>query len=197
MGTSARLRHERQSIVMALMEAQHHSAPKVRAVPYNAPRSQMAARAVVARPGVLQDPEPQGRAVTDGYVSAPVPSVAPRVLAAPAAEAVHSRTLSFLLDGALVEKEKRRKRELEELAARVRAVGPAAWRHSSSSAGKKRKRKKRRKKRLPRSSSSTCRCPTTGRISGSRRLDHLSVSFCVGVSLSSVLEQYQVVRPSR
>ena len=32
------LRHERQSIAMALAEAHHHSEPKVGAVPHDAPR---------------------------------------------------------------------------------------------------------------------------------------------------------------
>ena len=70
----AMLRHERQSVAMSLAEALHHSAPKVRTVPYVAPRSKMTVRAAGARPGVLQDPEAHGRAVTDEYVAAPLPS---------------------------------------------------------------------------------------------------------------------------
>ena len=64
-------RHERMSVAAALAEA-HHSAPKVGAEPYNAPRSQKTASAGT-RPGVLKDPEPQVRAATVGYVAAGAP----------------------------------------------------------------------------------------------------------------------------
>ena len=62
-------RHECQSVRMALNAAAHHSAEKVAAGEKNSGlRAQTSFSA--GRPGVLEEPEPQGGAVTDGYVAA-------------------------------------------------------------------------------------------------------------------------------
>ena len=53
------LRHERMTVAAALAKALHRSAPKVGAVPCNAPRSQKTARASEEHPGVLKEPEVQ------------------------------------------------------------------------------------------------------------------------------------------
>ena len=50
----------------------HHSRHKVEGGEHDGVRAQKTG----ARPGVLEEPEPQGGAVTDGYVAAPVPSQA-------------------------------------------------------------------------------------------------------------------------
>ena len=105
-------KHERMTVAIALAEALHHSAPKVRAEPYNAPQSQMTARAAGTRPGGLQDPEPQGRAVTVGNVAAPVPSLAGPLLAGAASEAVDSSSLRFLTAAAL---RKLKEEEMEKM----------------------------------------------------------------------------------
>ena len=67
------LRHERMTVAAALAEALHHSAPKVGAVPYNAPRSQKTARASGEHPGVMKEPEVQLEAATVGYEAARPP----------------------------------------------------------------------------------------------------------------------------
>ena len=159
------------SVAAALAESLHHSAPKVGAVTHYALRRQMTASAG-ARPGVLEDPAPQG-AVTVGYVAAPGPLLSTPSLADTAAEAVDARTVKFLLQQSLArkkkEEEERRKvvaKQQEEkyeakmklLNDRVRHDLPltevewAAWRQwmglvpSSSSSARRRKMKKRKKK---------------------------------------------------
>ena len=97
------LRHERLSVAMALAAAQHHSAPKSAGPEtYEALRGQNTAKAG-RRPGVLKDPEPQGRAGTDGYVAAPVPLLVVASLAG--GDEVDATTVSFLLRKALALKE--------------------------------------------------------------------------------------------
>ena len=61
--------------------------------------------------------EPQGGAVTVGYVAAPVPLLAVPLLAGAAGEAVDDRTLRFLLARSLAEEEEeeQRKAQVEEL----------------------------------------------------------------------------------
>ena len=86
---------------MALAAAQHHSAPKSAGPEtYVALHGQNTAKADT-RPGGLQDPEPQGRAVTVGHVAAPVPSLAGPLLAGAASETVDSSSLRFLAAAAL------------------------------------------------------------------------------------------------
>ena len=53
------------------------------------------------RPGVPPDPEPQGGAVTVGYVAAPVPPLIVPLLASAAGDAVDHSTLQFLLGHAI------------------------------------------------------------------------------------------------
>ena len=57
----AMLRHERQTVAMALAEASHHSAPKGVRATYSGPRAQKTASAAGKRPGVLKEPELQGK----------------------------------------------------------------------------------------------------------------------------------------
>ena len=115
-GTSARRRrerrlrswwrHEQQSV----RAAAHRSAAKVAASEeYSGLRAQMTVSA--GRRGVLTEPEPQG-AVTDGYVAAPVPSLAVPLLAGAADEVVDSTALRFLTAKAL---EAKRKEEQEKV----------------------------------------------------------------------------------
>ena len=66
------LRHERQTVAMELAAALHHSRDVVPAQ-HVGQRAQKTANSAGARPGVLKNPEPQGGAVTVGYVAAPEP----------------------------------------------------------------------------------------------------------------------------
>ena len=81
----------------------HHSRQKVEGGAREGLRAQMTARATCARPGVFKEPEPQGGAVTDGYVAADA-----------AGEAVDARTLSFLLARSIAETKKVEEEEEEE-----------------------------------------------------------------------------------
>ena len=63
-------KHEWMTVAMALAENLHHSRQKVEGGEHDGPRAQKTARATGARPSVLE--EPQGGAVADGYVAAPV-----------------------------------------------------------------------------------------------------------------------------
>ena len=69
---------------------------------HDGPRAQKTARATGARPGVLTEPEPQGGAVTVGYVA---PFLSSPMLADAAAEAVDARTVKYLLKAALRRRE--------------------------------------------------------------------------------------------
>ena len=80
----SRWRHERLSIAAALAEAHHHSAPKVGAVPYNAPRSQKTDPLLVA---------------VTSYVAAGVPLLSRPSFATD--ESWDPVTLKFLLTGTL------------------------------------------------------------------------------------------------
>ena len=197
-------RHERMSVAAALAEAHHHSAPKVGAETHYALRRQKTASA--ARPGVLEDPAPQG-AVTVGYVAAPVPTLALSVLAGSAGEAVDDRSLRFLLGRSLAEtkeeEEKKAKEEEEELdqarrelrtllavpeprrtaeqETRVRAC------RSVLGAAYKRKRKKRRKRRTPRTSS------LPGRARRRHRQWHVSLRHVVDVPVVRSVQFPQVL----
>ena len=99
---------------MALNAAAHHSAEKVAAGEKNSGlRAQTSFSA--GRPGVLQEPERQGGAVTDGYVAAPVTSLAVPLLAGAAGEVVDSSALRFLTAKALEAKRKEEQEEFQEL----------------------------------------------------------------------------------
>ena len=54
------LRHERLTVAMALAENVHHSRQKVEGGEHDGLRAQKTARATGARPGVLEEPEPEG-----------------------------------------------------------------------------------------------------------------------------------------
>ena len=55
------LRHEGQTVAMALAEASHHSAPKGVRATYSSLRAQKTASAAGKRPGVLEEPKPRVR----------------------------------------------------------------------------------------------------------------------------------------
>ena len=171
-GCTPCLRHERMTVAMALAENLHHSRQKVEGSEHEGLRAQQTARATGARPGVLEEPEPQGGAVTAGYV----PSLAVPLLAGAAGEVVDSSSLRFLTAAAL----RQREEEEEKFEAKYKETQrPAAdaierARVLLEQAGKRKKRKKKRKRRLPRTSSRpsrqlrrrlpcTCPClPTSG-----------------------------------
>ena len=71
-------------------------------------RAQKTARVTGARHGVLTEPEPQGGAVTVGYVTAPGPLLVPPVLGG--GDTLDDATVSFLLAQALLERQ-----ELQEM----------------------------------------------------------------------------------
>ena len=111
------LRHERQTVAMELAAALHPSRDE--------------GRVKFDRPAGTRDrqprtePEPQGRAVTVGYVAAPAPLLAVPLLAGAASEAIHGAALSFLLQSLAVKEEGGRgagqkvRESLERLRAKV------------------------------------------------------------------------------
>ena len=109
-------RHEQLSIAMAVAAVSHHSAPRSeRPGKKKALRGQKTATEGGHRSGVLTEPEPHGRgASTDGYVAAPVPSLAVPLLACAAGEVVDSSSLQYLTAAALRQREEGKK-ELKEL----------------------------------------------------------------------------------
>ena len=163
------LRHEQQTVRMALAAALHHSAgprEKVEKQQNGAPRGQKtAARAREEvehathygpraqetpppgeRPGILAEPGPQRSDRSRRHSSGEcLPILGLPVLAGASGEQVDASTLRYLLAHAiemrkvLEEEEERRKEEEQKKAAR-----------SSASSAPKRTRKKRRKRRLPR-----------------------------------------------
>ena len=170
------LRHEQQSIRMALATVMHHSF-KVH-TENGAPRSQTTATRAregevhehhdrpraqnrplpVTRPEPLAEvSEPQGPAATVGYVAARPPLIwwGPKLLADSSAEAIDGRTLRYLLKENSArkkdeEEEEERSRTQQETS-QLQQRGPP---HSV-----RRKRKKRSKKRLPNSPLPRCRRP--------------------------------------
>ena len=176
------LRHERHTVAMVLAEACHHSsgsfppALKKRRMAgqdaYEALRGQKAARTVGERPAPLVEVvEPRAGAVTDGYVAAPVPSLALPLLAGAAGEDVDSSSLWFLTYAALRKRQKEeevRKREEKEKEEAQRALDDffsSPWALNAEARGsqerkeekRRRKKKKRRKKKTPKTSSSAGR----------------------------------------
>ena len=165
-------RQECQSVRMALTTAAHHSAEKVAADVKDAGLRAQTMVSAGQRPGVLTEPEPQGGAVTVGYVAAPVPSLAVQLLAGAAGEAVDSSSLRFLLQQSLAvkkEEEEERRKVMEELDVLMRipfiqltpdqravVERPGAfqdWKAWSSASAAGRRKKKRKKKKLPKTSS--------------------------------------------
>ena len=121
------LRHEQQSVAMALAQALHHSAGPSKTMVverrerqegevqdvYDAPRSQKTPLPGV-RPGVPLDPGPPGdEAVAVGYAAASVPLLGAPSLADSSAEAIDGSTLSFLLQHALEAKRKEEEEAVE------------------------------------------------------------------------------------
>ena len=121
------LRHEQQSVAMALAQALHHSAgPSMTKVverrerqegevqdANDAPRSQTTLLPGV-RPGVPLDPGPPvDEAVAVGYAAASVPLLGAPSLADSSAEAIDGSTLSFLLQHALEAKRKEEEEAVE------------------------------------------------------------------------------------
>ena len=159
------------------------------------------------RPAPLAEvAEPQGRAVTVGYVAAQVPSLAGPLLAGAASEAVDSSSLRFLAAAALQklkeeEKEKvKEKLKAESVVQQQAAVALERARlllekrsanPSSSSSSLRRKRKKRRRTKVPKTSSSRLRLPARAAL----RSRHLRgdpgcvVSVCLSVQRFSGEDQ--------
>ena len=121
------LRHEQQSVAMALAQALHHSAgpSKTKVVERrerqegevqaanDAPRGQTTPLPEV-RPGVPLDPGPPGdEAVAVGYAAAGVPLLGAPSLADSSVEAIDGSTLSFLLQRALDDKRKEEEEAVE------------------------------------------------------------------------------------
>ena len=91
---------ERMTVAMALAEHLHHSRQKVEGGEHDGPRAQKPPLPG-KRPALPPEPQPQGGAVTDGYVAASVPSLAVPLLASAAGEAVDSSSLWCLTAAAL------------------------------------------------------------------------------------------------
>ena len=141
----------RQTVAMELAAALHHSrdaGPET----YAGLRAQKTASSG-QRPGVLTEPEPQGGAVTVGYVAAPGP-----LLSTPSRSS--GRPHFGPEEGGGGGQEEKYLAKMKLLNDRVShdlpltEAGWAAWRQwmglVPSSSGRRRKRKKRRKGRLPR-----------------------------------------------
>ena len=169
------LRHEQQTVRMALAAALHHSAgprEKVEKQQNGAPRGQKTAgRAGEGEvheqhdgpraqnrplPGTRPEPlaevsEPQGPAATVGYVAARPPLIwwGPKLLADSSAEAIDGRTLRYLLKENLARKKEEEEEEERRKEEEKEKEKEKAVRSSASSAPK-RTRKKRRKKKAPR-----------------------------------------------
>ena len=106
------LRHERQTVAMELAAALHHSRDARSNVVHSALRGQKASSGT--RPAPHEEvSEPQGGAVTDGYVAALAPWVARPALAAPTADGVDAAALSFLVTQSLAQQEKEKAEEKE------------------------------------------------------------------------------------
>ena len=107
-GAAMRRRERRLRSWANLAENLHHSRLKVEGDEHDGLRAQKTARVTGARPGVLTEPEPQGGAVTVGYVTAPGPLLVPPVLGG--GDTLDDATVSFLLAQALLERQ-----ELQEM----------------------------------------------------------------------------------
>ena len=118
------LKHERQTVAMELAAALRHSRDGERVTNYGlrAPKTASSGQ----RPGVLTEPEPQGRAVTVGYVAAPGPLL---VVPTPHGEdSVDGTTVSFLLTENLkLQKEKEEEEWKEREKERERMHAQFGW----------------------------------------------------------------------
>ena len=152
------LEHDRQTVAMELAAALHHS----RDVGPGSHIGLWAQKTASSgqRPGVLTELEPQGGAVTVGYVAAPVPLLKMSSMAGD--ERIDDTALRCLVKQVIErqkeveqkrkekekewEEERRRlvQESVEQVRARVDAENAARHASSSSSVVKRRKRKKRR-----------------------------------------------------
>ena len=159
------LKHERQSVAMALAEYSHHASrgqtrararEEVEHVTHSGLRAQKTPPPG-ERPGLPLEPRPQRSDRTVRRSSGDnLPTLALPVLAGSAGEAVDARTLRFLLGRSLAE---RKEKEEVQSKAQVEEFRQASLARPRELYGSKRKRKKRRKRRTPRTSS----CPLRGR----------------------------------
>ena len=120
------LRHEQQSVAMALAQALHHSAGPSNTKVVERPERQEER----CKKRTTLDPGPPGdEAVAVGYAAASVPLLGAPSLADSSAEAIDGSTLSFLLQRALDDKRKEKEEaklvaevnELEEKVAKAEA----------------------------------------------------------------------------
>ena len=99
-------RHEQLTVAMELATALHQSAQRAKSRVVEGPSEgevretydalrRLKAPLPGTRPGLPPEPEPLGRAVTDGYVAAPVPLLVVASLAG--CDEVDATTVSFLL----------------------------------------------------------------------------------------------------
>ena len=146
--------HVRTTVAMELATALHHSAQRVGGpcegevhAMHDGLRAQKRPLPGT-RPGLPPEPEPQVRAATVGYVTAPVPFLSAPLLADTAAEAVDARTVHFLLTDAVKHLKEGRKMEEEEERRWMAQV--KAMTELSRQLPRKRKSKKRKKRKLPR-----------------------------------------------
>ena len=152
------LRHERQTVAMELAAALHHSRD-VRPGKNNGLRVQTTASSGKRPAPPVDVSEPQGGAVTVGYVAAPGPLL--EVSSMDGGDSVDGTALRFLIKKAIErqkEWEKEKEEEMQDILRRFRADLPVsdseweawlAWRGIGSSASGK----KRKKKKTPRTSS--------------------------------------------
>ena len=162
------LRHERQTVEMELAAALHHSHDGGRVTNHGLRAPKTASSG--GRPGVLKEPEPQGGAVTVGYVAAPGPLLEAASMAW--GDSVDGTALRFLVKKALErqkEEEQEKEKVMEELDVLMRipfiqltsdhravVERPGAfqdWRAWSAASSAGRRKKKRKKQKLPKSSS--------------------------------------------
>ena len=139
------LRHERLTVAMALAENFHHSRQKVEGGEHGGLRAQKTARATGVRPGVLEEPEPQGGAGMVGYMPASVPRLQGHRLQGDDGvdgSGVDGSSLRYLLGKILV----RKKEEEEEQWEVLRKFSESHTRWQEGGAASSRRRKKRKKK---------------------------------------------------
>ena len=183
------LKHERQSVAMALAEYTHHASrgqTRARAreeagsETYYAPRG-LKTLPPGTRPAPLSEvSEPQVGAVTVGYVAASrTPSLATPSLADSAGDAVDAAALEFLVWAAFktpeqIERSKQAswRKQRKEAAKREKELAKVEEEASSSqaSSSQRRRKMKKKKKKLPKTQVSVRSCSSsTGRSSSWRR----------------------------
>ena len=130
----AQLRHEQQSVAMAVAAALHHSANKKSLLEKEVVEGTHRARqgqktAAATRPAPLAEvAEPQGRLEAAARVSAGVPALVPVALSS-ADDGVDAAALSFLVSKALVVEEEERQRAEQVEAEKKRQTQERRRRH--------------------------------------------------------------------